>query len=80
VSSKLPLLSSREVTAALTRLGFEPAHGDNHQTWEVVDKTTDVTLAVTVVPLGKKEIPRPTLKSILALGGINLDDFLNALK
>ena len=40
----------------------------------------DGTKDVTVVVLGKKEIPRGTLRDILKLGDISDDEFLGALR
>lgn len=65
--------SSREVTAALARAGFEarPAKG-SHQAWQ--KKVGDRTRTVVVV-LGKKEIPAGTMRSILNQWGISEEEY-----
>ena len=76
----LPLCSSRQVVNALKRLGFAPcrARGSSHQSFKRVLATGET--CVTVVTLGMKEIPRGTLKSILAMGHIGEEEFLEHLK
>ena len=76
----LPLCSSRQVVNALKRLGFTPcrAKGSSHQSFKRTIETGET--CVTVVTLGMKEIPRGTLKSILAMGHISEEDFLKHLK
>jgi len=66
--------------AALRRLNFidMPATGSSHHTmWRPrLDGTKDVT----VIVLGKKEIPRETLRSALKLGNVSIEDFIKALR
>jgi predicted RNA binding protein YcfA (HicA-like mRNA interferase family) len=78
--SKLPLYSSDDIINALQRGGFEIARKSKsgHLTLrrpKQDQKGTDVT----VVPMGKKEIPRGTFKSILRLANIDVDEFLEWL-
>jgi hypothetical protein len=40
----------------------------------------DGTKDVTVIVLGKKEIPRETLRSALKLGNVSIEDFIEALR
>jgi len=77
--SKLPLLTSDEIINALLRGGFEIARKSkgSHQTLKRARKLggTDVT----VVPIGRKEIPRGTLQSILKLANVEVEEFLDWL-
>jgi predicted RNA binding protein YcfA (HicA-like mRNA interferase family) len=75
----LPLLSSRQVAAALERAGFHasrPAKG-SHQAYE--KSGPDRTLIV-ILPLAKKEIPRGTLRSILRQADLLEEEFLRFLR
>lgn len=61
----LPLISSDQLCTALRRAGFEPALRStrgSHQTWSRGD-------TIVVVVLGRREIPRGTLKSVLRQAG-----------
>ncbi len=77
--SKKELYSSREVINALLRGGFEPAHKSKkgHQTLKRPRPGDGHD--VTVVPLGKREIPRGTFSNILRLANVDLDEFLEWL-
>jgi len=70
------LLSSDEIIAALQRGGFELARktSGGHQTLK--RRRPDGGHDVTVVPAGKREVPRGTLKSILELANVDDDEFL----
>jgi predicted RNA binding protein YcfA (HicA-like mRNA interferase family) len=75
--SKRRLFSSDEVIKALQRCGFE-LHGKapkNHQAL-IRPLPRGTGHDVTIVPLGKKEIPKGTLDSILALANLDYEDFL----
>jgi predicted RNA binding protein YcfA (HicA-like mRNA interferase family) len=76
---KLPLCSSDEIIAALRRAGFTPTSrtGGSHLTME---RKTGRRTIVTVVVMGKKEVPRPTLRNILRLAEITQTDFLRYLR
>jgi predicted RNA binding protein YcfA (HicA-like mRNA interferase family) len=67
--------------AALRRLGFvadpEPSGGSHLSMYR---QRPDGTKDVTVVVLGKREIPRGTLRAILKLGKVSESDFLDALR
>lgn len=77
--NKLPLYSSDEIINALIRGGFEIARKSkgSHQTLKRPrpEGGTDVT----VVTIGKKEVPRGTFKNILRLANVDIDDFLDWL-
>ncbi len=74
------LFSSDEIINALVRCGFEPTgrRGKNHQTLK--RQRADVRPDVTVVPIGKKEIPKGTLEGILELANVEYEDFLDCAK
>jgi len=77
--SKLPLCSSDDVIGALHRGGFEKARRSkgSHQTLRRPREGGETD--VTVVPIGKKEIPRGTLRSILKLANVTIEEFLGWL-
>ncbi|HYU20455.1 MAG TPA: type II toxin-antitoxin system HicA family toxin [Chloroflexota bacterium] len=79
MSQRLPLCSSREVVRALERAGFRPARRSkgSHQTFVLQRPERKF---ITVVPLGKKEIPRGTLDDILKLAGLTVEEFLQLLR
>ena len=78
--SKLPLVSSREVIRVLEHAGFKRGAKSpgSHQVF--AKSLADGTTLITVVVLGKKEIPRGTLKSILERAGLSDDEFLRLLR
>ena len=65
----MTLPSSDEVISALIRDGFHPRgkSGGSHQ---VFRKELPKETRTVVVPLGKKEIPRGTLRSIIRQAGL----------
>ena len=65
----MALPSSDEVISALIRDGFHPRgkSGGSHQ---VFRKDLPKETRTVVVPLGKKEIPRGTLRSIIRQAGL----------
>ncbi len=78
---RLPLVSSERLMAALIRLGFtadpKPSGGSHLSLYrERPDGTKDVTTVV----LGKKELPRGTLRAILRLAKVSDDQFIAALQ
>ena len=77
--ARLPLCSSAQVTNALKRAGFREASssGGSHLTME---RRTGRRTITTVVVMGKKEIPRSTLKSILRLAELSQSEFLKHLR
>ena len=74
--SKATLFSSEKIIQALLRGGFEIAHKSKggHQTLK--RQRPDGGHDVTVVPMGKQEVPKGTLESILRLGNVDYADFL----
>jgi predicted RNA binding protein YcfA (HicA-like mRNA interferase family) len=75
----LPACSSRKVENALKRLGFVPARQTpgSHRTYSrAVGKRIDIT----VVPMAKKRIPDGTLKKILQLASVSIEEFRSALR
>jgi len=71
---KLPLLSGRQVLAALLRLGFAETHRKgSHVKMQHADGRR------LVFPF-HDEVDRYTLKGALRDGGVEIEDFLNALK
>ncbi|MFQ5875303.1 MAG: type II toxin-antitoxin system HicA family toxin [Dehalococcoidia bacterium] len=78
--SQVPACSSNQITAALERLGCYPgrAGSSSHRSYHR-DQASGRTLSAPVV-LGKREVPRGTLRNILQLLDISLDDFLEALR
>lgn len=77
--SKLPIYSSDDIVNVLLRCGFEiDRTKGSHQTLKRPKqdkKGTDVV----VVPIGKKEIPRGTFKSILKQSNLKLEEFQELL-
>lgn len=71
----LPLLSSQQVVGALRRAGFREARRSkgSHQTFVREDAGRKW---ITVVVLGKKQIPRGTLENIIERAGLSAGEFL----
>lgn len=78
--SALPLCSSRELISALERLGCYPgrAKGGSHVSYH--RRVSHDRVATAVVVLGKREIPKGTLQSILRELRIDTSEFLAALR
>ena len=78
--SRQRLFSSDEIIKALLRCGFELTgrRGKNHQTLK--RPRAEGRPDVTVVPIGKREIPKGTLDSILELANVDYDDFLDCAR
>lgn len=70
----LPLISSRELEAALRRAGFTLHSGVGSHAVMKKPRPGGGLWVVTIVQ-GKKEIPRPTLKSILTQAGLSEAQF-----
>ena len=71
---KLPLLSGRQVAAALQRLGFARVHGRGSHV-----KMKHPDGRVIVFPF-HDEVDRYTLKGALRDGGVELEEFLREVK
>ena len=79
MAPQVPLVSSKKTVAALRRLGFTDARTEgSHMTMK--RKRDEGGFDITVVVLGMKEIPRGTLRQALALGGVTVEEFSDALR
>lgn len=74
--SKYPVLSAREILAALKQLGFEIVKQKGSHI-KLSKKLTDRKL-ITIVP-NHKAVMRGTLKGILELAEVSLEEFLSVL-
>ncbi len=78
--SKRRLFSSDEVINALLRCGFEVARKSKTGHLTLKRLRPDGRHDVTVVPMGKREIPKRTFDDILKLANVEYDDFLVCAK
>jgi len=79
--NRLPLCSSDEIISALKKDGFQPRGKSKRGSHQVFIKYLLVGCKFIVpVPLGKKEIPRGTLSSILRLAGLSRQRFIELLQ
>jgi predicted RNA binding protein YcfA (HicA-like mRNA interferase family) len=78
-AARLPLCSSKQVIAAFTRMGFVEAHKrGSHLT---MTRAREAGRRQTVVVMmGKREIPRGTLRKELKREGIPVEEFIDALR
>jgi predicted RNA binding protein YcfA (HicA-like mRNA interferase family) len=77
----LPLCSSNEIISALQKDGFQPRGKSKSGSHQVFVKYLLAECKFIVpVPIGKKEIPRGTLSSILRLAGLSRQRFIELLK
>lgn len=78
-NKSLPLLSSKDVIAALKKLGFKhkftSSKGNDHS---YVRENEDGTKTTTIVPINEREIPKGTLKKILNLAEVTVSEFKKA--
>ena len=77
--SRLPLCSSRELIAALERLGCYPGRAEAGSHVSYLRRVSGDRVATAVVVLGKREVPKGTLQSILRGLQIETTEFLDAL-
>jgi len=76
----LPLCSSNEIISALSKDGFQPRGKSKRGSHQVFIKYLLAEQKFIVpVPLGKKEIPRGTLSSIIRLAGLSRERFMELL-
>jgi len=78
--TKTPLRSSAEICAALRRAGFEcvaKSGKGRHERWKKVTEQRSYTVSIV---LGKKEVPRGTLESIVRQAGMTMEEFVAFLK
>ena len=78
--SKQRLFSSDEIINALLRCGFEVARKSKTGHLTLKRLRPDGRHDVTVVPMGKREIPKRTFDDILKLANVEYDDFLDSAK
>lgn len=77
--SKLPLCSSDEVIRALERAGFRPVRRSRGAHLAMSKRVGD-RVVTTVVVLGKREVPRGTLRNILRLAELSNEQFVALLR
>ena len=75
MTNEIPLCSSRQVVNALRRAGFVPARRSKGSHQAFVRVGPDGKRYTTVVVLGKAVIPRGTLRGILDLAGLSVEEF-----
>jgi predicted RNA binding protein YcfA (HicA-like mRNA interferase family) len=78
--SALPLCSSHEIIAALVKDGFQPRGKSKRGSHQVFIKYLAGKKFIVPVPIGKKEIPRGTLSSIIRLAGLTRERFLSLVR
>ncbi|MGI8553575.1 MAG: type II toxin-antitoxin system HicA family toxin [Dehalococcoidia bacterium] len=76
----IPLCSSNDVINALQRAGFTPARSASCSHQFMVRELMDGTKRTATVVLGKKEIPRFTLRGILRQANMTEDEFRELLR
>lgn len=78
--AEVPLCSSRQVINALQRAGFKPARDavSDHQAFVKVH--SDGHKAIAIVVLGKREVPRHTLRIILRQAELTVEEFRSLLR
>jgi predicted RNA binding protein YcfA (HicA-like mRNA interferase family) len=76
----MALPSSDELIKALKRGGFQPRGKSRAGSHQVFRKELPEGARTVVVPLGKKEIPLGTLRSILRQAGLTQKELTNLLK
>ena len=78
---RLPLVSSRELINALTRLGFQlDTEGSGGSHISMYRERPDGHKDITTVVRSKPEIPRGTLTHILRLANVSNNEFIAALR
>ena len=78
--TRLPLCSSEQVISVLVKDGFRPRRESKAGSHRAFVKTlANGRKLVAVVPLGKKEIPRGTLSSILRQAKMSRERFAELL-
>ncbi len=77
--SQIPLCSSDRIIKAFRRAGFVDDHcGKTHLSMTRQDDTGRTRIAV--IPLKKTEVPRWTLKGILEVSGMTVEEFRRHLR
>lgn len=76
----LPLCSSNKIISALKKDGFRPRGKSKRGSHQVfIKELPNGRKRIIPVLLGKKEIPRGTLSSILRLAGLSREEFMELL-
>ncbi|MDP2931270.1 MAG: type II toxin-antitoxin system HicA family toxin [Chloroflexota bacterium] len=75
----MSLPSSDELVTALIKDGFQPRKKSSGGSHQVFRKQLSKGVKTVVVPLGKKEIPRGTLRSILRQAGLTPSEMANLI-
>jgi predicted RNA binding protein YcfA (HicA-like mRNA interferase family) len=78
--TRIPLCSSTQITATLRRLGCYPGAARRGSHLAYHRRRSDGHILTAPVVLGKREVSRGTLRSILELLEISLDEFMEALR
>lgn len=73
-------MSSAELDRALRKLGFVAGTKSRGSHRSYSRQRPDGTHDTTTIVLGKKEIAKGTLRSILSLGNVTVEEFLQALR
>lgn len=79
MTSKLPLISSEELAAALRSGGFEALRKSKGSHLMMVRPNATGGHDHVVVVLGQRQVPLGTLRGILRQGNISEEEFLNWL-
>ncbi len=79
MSEELPPCSSEQIVKALERAGFRPARRAKGSHQAFVRETPERKYITTVV-LGKRQVPRGTLRKILELAGLSADELRRMLQ
>ncbi len=79
VNGELPLISSAQLIRVLERRGFE-AKKKGRGSHRCFVKHEDDTTLIVVVVLGKRELPRGLLRSILGQANISIQELLDELR
>ena len=74
------LPSSKKLITALIKDGFQPRGKSKRGSHQVFRKESPDGARNVVVPLGKKEIPRGTLRSIMRQAALTEEHLANLLK
>ena len=77
--TKLPVLSAREVIAALRKSGFKDAPKKGKGSHSALVKQQGGTTRLVIIP-EKKSIPRGTLRAIIEQAGLSREEFLEVLR
>ena len=79
MNADVPLCSSAKIVAALKRAGFKPGRRSkgSHQAFI---RATPERKYITIVVLGKRQVPRGTLEDIIEKAGMTVEEFRGYLR